>query len=176
MSLPMQVQTRLYHFKSHLLGLVAAPVFSVVMVSRLFGISRTTLDKYRHRAEQGPLASFDCTPHVHGSATPQPIVDAVWRAKAQYPSFGKQRLANLLYHQGVLISPNTVQRIVRTEAPSVPPVPCPRHCWNAFEALTPHVIWAMDICDLYTRKQDGFARYLMTILDDHARTVIASGL
>jgi transposase InsO family protein len=176
MSLPMQVQTRLYHFKSHLLGLVAAHVFSVVMVSRLFGISRTTFYKYRHRAEQGTLASFDCTPHVHGSAKPQPIIDAVRRAKAQYPSFGKQRLANLLYHHGVLISPNTVQRILRTEAPSVPPVPCPRHHWNAFEALAPHVIWAMDICYLYTRKQDGFERYLITILDDHSRTVIASGL
>src|SRR5499426_1407301 len=45
-----------------------------------------------------------------------------------------------------------------------------------FEALAPHVIWAMDICYLYTRKQDGFERYLMTILDDHSRTVIASGL
>ena len=176
MSLPMQVQSRLYHFKSHILGLVAAHVFSVAMVSRLFGISRTTFYKYRHQAEQGRLASFDCTPHVHGSATPPHIIEAVLRAKVQYPSFGKQRLANVLYHQGVLISPNTVQRIVRTEAPAVPPVPCPRHRWNAFEALAPHVIWAMDICYLYTRKQDGFERYLMTILDDHSRTVIASGL
>ena len=42
MSLPMQVQSRLYHFKTQMLGLVAAPVFSVVMVSCLFGISRNT--------------------------------------------------------------------------------------------------------------------------------------
>jgi transposase InsO family protein len=172
----MQVQSRLYHVKSHILGLVAAHVFSVAMVSRLFGISRTTFYKYRHQAEQGRLASCDCTPHVHGSATPPHIIEAVWRAKAQYPSFGKQRLANLLYHQGVLISPNTVQRILRKEAPSVPPVPCPRHRWNACEALAPHVIWAMDICYLYTNKQDGFDRYVITILDDHSRTVIASGL
>jgi len=34
----------------------------------------------------------------------------------------------------------------------------------------------MDICYLYTRKHDGFDRYLITILDDHSRTVIASGL
>jgi transposase InsO family protein len=34
----------------------------------------------------------------------------------------------------------------------------------------------MAICSLYTRKHDGFDRSLMTILDDHARTVIASGL
>ena len=66
MSLPMQIQSRLYHFKSHILGLVAAQVFSVVMVARLFGISRNTFYKYRHQAEQGSLASFDCTPRVHG--------------------------------------------------------------------------------------------------------------
>ncbi len=70
MSLPRQVQSRLYHFKSHILALVAAHVFSVALVSRLFGLSRTTFDKYRHQAEQGRLASFDCTPRVHGSAKP----------------------------------------------------------------------------------------------------------
>ena len=70
MSLPMQVQSRLYHFKSHILGLVAAHVLSVALVSRLFGLSRTTFDTYRHQAEQGRLASLDCTSRVHGSATP----------------------------------------------------------------------------------------------------------
>ena len=45
MSLPIQVQSQLYHFKSRLLALVAAQVFSVVMVSRLFGISRKTFYK-----------------------------------------------------------------------------------------------------------------------------------
>ena len=53
MSLPMQVQAQLYHFKTQILGLVAAHVFSVVMVSRLFGISRNTFYKYRQQAEQG---------------------------------------------------------------------------------------------------------------------------
>ena len=47
MSLPRQVQSRLYHFKSHILSLVAAHVFSVAMVSRLFGISRNTFYKQR---------------------------------------------------------------------------------------------------------------------------------
>jgi transposase InsO family protein len=176
MSLPLQVQSRLYHFKNHILGLVAAHVFSMAMVSRLFGISRKTFYKYRHQAEQGCLASFDCTPRVHGSAKPPHIIAAVLRAKAQYPSFGKQRLANVLYHQGMLISPTTVQRILREHAPAVPSLAGRRRRWHAFEALAPHVLWAMDICYLYTSKRDGFDRYLITILDDHSRTVIASGL
>src|SRR5215470_8357548 len=176
MSLPIQVQSQLYHFKSRILALVAAHIFSVVMVSQLFGISRKTFYKYRHQAEQGSLASCNCTPRVHGSAKPQRIIDAVLQAKAHSPSFGKQRLANVLYHQGIAISPNTVQRILRKHAPSVQAVPCPPCHWSAFEALAPHVLWAMDICYLYTRKHDGFDRYLITILDDHSRTVIASGL
>src|SRR6266487_2796019 len=99
MSLPMQVQSQLSHCESRILSLVAAHVLSVVMVSRLFGISRKTFDTYRHQAEQGNLASCDCTPRVHGSAKPQCIIDAVLRAKAQYSSFGTQRLANVLSHQ-----------------------------------------------------------------------------
>src|SRR5215471_11414204 len=135
-----------------------------------------TFYKYRHQAAQGRLASCDCTPHVHGSAKPQHIIDAVLHAKAHYPNFGKQRLTNVLYHQGIVISPNTVQRILRQHTPPVPPVTCPPCHWSVFEALAPHVLWAMDICYLYTRKHDGFDRYLITILDDHSRTVIASGL
>src|SRR5262245_7339970 len=156
MSLPIQVQSQLYHCKSRILALVAAQVFSVVMVSQLFGISRKTLYKYRHQAEQGSLASCHCTPRVHGSATPQRIIDAVVQAKAHSPSCGKQRLANVLYHQGSAISPNTIQRIWRTHAPSVPAVPCPPCHWSACEAWAPHAMWALDICYLYTRKHDGF--------------------
>jgi transposase-like protein len=70
MSLPIQAQSQLYHFKSRILALVTAQVFSVAMVSRLFGISRKTFYKYRQQAAQGRLASCDCTPHVHGSAKP----------------------------------------------------------------------------------------------------------
>src|SRR5438094_10485325 len=83
--------SQLYHFKSRILALVAAQVFSVVMVSRLFGISRKTFYTYRHQAEQGRLTAFDCTPHVHGSAKPQPIIDPVLHAHAQHPSLGKHR-------------------------------------------------------------------------------------
>jgi Integrase core domain len=175
MSLPIQVQSQLSHFKSRRLALVAAQVFSVVMVSRLFGISRKTFYKYRHQAEQGCLTSWNCTPRVHGSAQPQHIIAAVWHAQAQSPSFGTQRLANIRYHQGIGISPNTVQRIVRQPAPPVPPGICPPCHWSAFEALAPHGMWALDICDLSSRTHDGFDRSLMTILDDHSRTVVASG-
>src|SRR5262249_34093848 len=176
MSLPIQVQSQLYHCKSRILALVAAQVFSVVMVSQLFGISRKTFDKDRHQAEQGSLASWNCTPRVPGSAKPQRILDAVLQSQALHPSLGKQRLASVLYHQAMALSPNTIQCIWRQNAPWVPAVPGPPCHWSACEAGAPHAMWAMDLCYLYTRKHDGFDRYLLTILDDHSRTVIASGL
>src|SRR4029434_10180207 len=117
MSLPLQVQSQLYHFKSRILALVAAHVFSVVMVSRIFGISRKTFYKYRQQAAQWSVDSCDCMRRVHGSAKPQRIIDAVLQPKAQYPSFGKQRLANILYHQAIAISPHRVQRILRKQSP-----------------------------------------------------------
>src|SRR5262249_30878656 len=95
MSLPIGARSELYRFRSRILVLVAAQVISVVMISRLSGISRKTFYKYRHQAAQGRLASCDCTPHVHGSAKPQHIIDAVLQAKAHSPNFGKQRLANV---------------------------------------------------------------------------------
>jgi hypothetical protein len=73
MSLPRQVKSIMYQFKIYLMALVAAPVLSGAMVSRLFGLARTTFDQYRHQAEQGRLASLDCTPRVHGSAQPPPF-------------------------------------------------------------------------------------------------------
>src|SRR4029450_2334796 len=90
MSLPLQVQSPLYHFKSRILALVAAHVFSVVTASRLFGISRKTFYKYRQQAAQGSLASCDCTPRVHGSAKPQCIIDAGFRANADRPTFRRE--------------------------------------------------------------------------------------
>ena len=176
MSLPIQVQSQLYHFKSRILALVAAQVFSVVMVSRLFGISRKTFYKYRHQAEQGSLASCDCTPRGHGFAKPQRIIDAVLQCQGTIPQLWQAATGQHPLPPRIAISPNTVQRILREHAPPVPAVACPPLPLDAFEALAPHALWAMDICYLYTRKHDGFDRYLITILDDHSRTVIASGL
>jgi hypothetical protein len=144
-SLPIQAPSQLYHCTSRILALGAAQGFSVVMVFRLFGIARKTFYKYRPQAAQGSRASFACTPRVHGLAKPPHIVAAGLRAKAPSPGFGKPRRANVLYHPGVLISPTTVQRIVREPAPAMPSVACLRRRWHAWEALAPDLLWAMAI-------------------------------
>jgi len=128
-------QSRLYHAKPRCwfgrcacLQLVWSPV--------LFGISRNTFYKYCHQAEQGVWHPLIALPHVHGSAKPQPIIDPVLACQAQYPSFGKQPTANLLLPPRRLISPNTVQRILRTEL----------HLCHRFHARdtagTPLKLWA----------------------------------
>jgi putative transposase len=176
MSLPVQVQSRLHHFRSQLQNLVAARLFSVVMVCRIFGISRTTFYQYRLLAEEGKQASFDCSPHRHGSAKPQAVIDTVLSARLQFPSFGKQRLANILFHQQIHIAPNTVQSILKKHSLTLPQAKRQPLHWNRFEAIAPNAIWAIDICYLYTSKQDGFDLYLISIIDDHSRKIVASGL
>src|SRR5215471_14243075 len=176
MSVPVQVQSRLHHFKSQLLRLVTARLFSVVMVCRIFGISRTTFYQYRLLAAEGRLASFDCSPRRRGSAKPQAVVDAVLSARLQYPNFGKQRLSNILFHQRIRIAPNTVQTILRKHSLTLPQAKRQPLHWSRFEAIAPNVIWQMDICYLYTSKRDGFDLYLISILDDHSRKIVASGL
>jgi len=108
--------------KTQMLGLVAAHVFQCGDVSRLFGISRNTFYKYCHqpsRAVWHPLIDSPC----HGSANLNLSLMPCCVPRHN-TELRQAALANLLYHQGVLISPNTVRVSCATEAPSVPPVPC----------------------------------------------------
>jgi hypothetical protein len=175
MSLPIHVQSQLYHCKSRRLALVAAPVCSVGMVSRLCDISRKTLSHERHQAEPGRLASWDGPPRGHGSATPQRRREAVLQAQAHAPGGGQQRRAPSLAHPGMALSPKTVQRLLRPQALPGPAVPGPPGPWSACAALAPHALWARDSGALATRQPDGWARSLLPILDDPARTGIARG-
>jgi hypothetical protein len=175
MSRPMPVQSRRYHVHTQLLGLGAAHVCSVVRVSRRFGLSRHTFYQYGHHAEQGPLASVAGTPPVHGSATPPPLVEAVWRAQGPHPRVGKPRRATRLDPHGGRLAPTTGPRRVRQAAPSVPPVPGPRHRWNACAARAPHVIWARARGSRDPRTHAGLARALLSSRAEHARPGIARG-
>lgn len=176
MVLPPQVEYRLLHFKTQMLHLVAGQVFSVVLVCQIFGVSRQTFYKYRRLAEAGTLGVFKCAPHRHGRTTPATTVELVLAARQAYPGYGKKRLASVLRHQGIRIAANTVQRILRAHRQLLPTKPRRRRTWQRFEAIAPNVIWTIDICYLYTKKCHGFELYLISILDDHSRKVVASGV
>ncbi|HMW02030.1 MAG TPA: DDE-type integrase/transposase/recombinase [Acidobacteriota bacterium] len=176
MVLPPQVEYRLLHFKTQMLHLVAARVFSVVLVCQIFGVSRQTFYKYRRLAEAGTLGDCKCAPHRHGRTTPATTVERVLAARQAYPTYGKKRLASVLRQQGIPISANTVQRILRAHRQLLVTKPRRRRTWQRFEAIAPNVIWTIDICYLYTKKRHGFDLYLISILDDHSRKVVASGV
>jgi len=176
MQLPTQVQCRLSHFKRQLLALATAKTFSVVFLCQLFAVSRNTFYKYRGLERGGQLDYFCCAPRHHGLAKTQAVIDAVLDARRCFPGYGKKRLAGYLNGIGVKIAANTVQRILRAHNQALPAAQRKRRQWSYFEAIAPNVIWSIDICYLYTLKQDGFDLYMITILDDHSRRVIASAL
>lgn len=176
MQLPAQVKYRLLHFKRQMLQLAAAKAFSVILLCQIFGVSRNTFYKYRRLDRAEKLDYFCCAPLHHGLAKSQEVIDAVLWARERFPGFGKKRLASHIRQQGMEISSNTVQRILRAYNKALPAAAKKRRSWKHFEAIAPNVIWAIDICYLYRLKKDGFDLYLITILDDHSRKVAESAL
>ena len=176
MQITAHIQSRLIHFKKQILNIVAAEIISIVVVCRIFDISRTTFYKYRKQKEIGQLGINSCAPHNHGRAKEQEIIDIVLNAKAMYPKYGKKRLSNILRSWGIRISPNTVQNILKQHNLELNPFKKKQSLGKLFEAIAPNMIWSIDICYLYTKKKDGFNLYLISILDDHSRKIVSSGL
>lgn len=176
MPIPSPIANRIANQKKQILALVANQIYTVVAVCLIFNISRTTYYRYRRQAKHEMLAPRGFAPLNHGKAKDQQTVDAVLGARTRYPKYGKKRLATMLRKQGISISPNTVQRILRAHGQALAPKSRPKRLSKSFEAIGPNVIWSMDICYLYTAKKHGFNLYLISIMDDHSRKVVASGL
>lgn len=176
MRVPTQIKYRLIHYKKQILRLVATQILSVVAVCEIMGISRNTFYKYRRQEKAGSLGNFYCAPYQHGQAKSAEVREKVLQTRQDFPHYGKRRIAAHLNGQGILICPNTCQKILRINNQVLPlEKRKPRH-WRSFEAIKANTIWSIDICYLYTIKQDGFDLYLITILDDHSRFVVASQL
>lgn len=176
MSLPSQVNNRLIHFKKQLLLLAKRRIFTVVLLCQLFCISRNTFYKYRCREREGNLGYISSAPLRHGRKKGEAIVSAVLAARERFPDYGKRRIASYLNSQEISICPNTVQSILKAHHKALPKRKRKKRCWRFFEAIAPNVLWSIDICHLYTQKHHGFNLYLITILDDHSRYTVASGL
>lgn len=176
MHLPPQVNNRLIHFKKQLLLLAKRKIFTVVVLCHLFCISRNTFYKYRRRQFEGNLGYISSAPISHGRKKGKGVVDAVLAARERFPAYGKRRIAQYLNSQGISICANTVQSILKAHNKALPKVKRKKRTWRSFEAIAPNVLWSIDICYLYTQKRHGFSLYLITILDDHSRYVVASGI
>lgn len=176
MKVPTQLINRLIHYKKQILILAATKILSVVAICQMLKISRNTFYKYRTQQEQGRLGDFNCAPINHGRAKSAEVVEKVLQARKLFPDYGKRRLANYLKYKGTRICGNTVQKILRLHSKALPVKKKTKPHWKYFEAIAPNTIWSIDICYLYTAKKNGFDLYLITIMDDHSRFIVASGL
>lgn len=176
MKVPTQIINRLIHYKKQILFLAAAKILSVVAICQMLKISRNTFYKYRMQQAQGQLGYFNCAPLHHGRAKDSEVVEKVLQARKLFPDYGKRRLANYLRYKGTNICANTVQKILRSYSKALPAKKKTKPHWKYFEAIAPNTIWSIDICYLYTTKKQGFDLYLITIMDDHSRFIVSSGL
>lgn len=176
MKVPTQIINRLIHYKKQILFLAAAKVLSVVALCQMLKISRNTYYKYKMQQAQGLLGYFNCAPLNHGRAKSPEVVEKVLQARKLFPDYGKRKLATYLKYKGISICANTVQKILRANAKALSAKKKVKPHWKYFEAIAPNTIWSIDICYLYTLKKNGFDLYLITIMDDHSRFIVASGL
>jgi transposase InsO family protein len=176
MKVPTQLINRLIHYKKQILFLAAAKILSVVSLCQMLSISRNTFYKYRMQQREGLLGYFNCAPHHHGKAKSAEIIEKVLQARKLFPNYGKRKLASYLRYKGTSICANTVQKILRANSKALPAKKKAKPHWKYFEAIAPNTIWSIDICYLYTQKNNGFDLYLITIMDDHSRFIVASGL
>jgi transposase InsO family protein len=176
MKVPTQIKNRLVHYKKQILFLAAAKILSVVALCQMLAISRNTFYKYKYQERVGLLGYFNCAPLNHGRAKSQEIVEKVLQARKLFPDYGKRKLATYLKYKGISICANTVQKILRLHSKALPAKKKAKLHWKYFEAIAPNTIWSIDICYLYTLKKNGFDLYLITIMDDHSRFIVASGL
>jgi transposase InsO family protein len=176
MKVPQQIINRLIHYKKQILFLAAAKILSVVAICQMLKISRNTFYKYKMQQAQGSLGYFNCAPIYHGRAKGAEVVEKVLQARKLFPNYGKRRLASYLRYKGTSICANTVQKILRSHSKALPAQKKTKPHWKYFEAIAPNTIWSIDICYLYTKKKNGFDLYLITIMDDHSRFIVSSGL
>lgn len=159
MHLPAQVNNRLIHFKKQLLLLAKQKIFTVVLICKLFCISRNTFYKYCRRQIEGNLGYISSAPISHGRKKGEEIVAEVLAARERFPDYGKRRIAQYLKSHGISICANTVQSILKAHNKALPKPKRKKHCWCFFEAIAPNVLWSIDICHLYTEKHHRFNLY-----------------
>lgn len=140
-----------------------------------FGISRTTGYKWRGRAaspQPQPLVDRSRRPHSCPRRTPPHIEQAILAIHAAY-RWGARKIHAHLRDLPGLPGARAIQKVLarhhystRRAAPAAPP--------QRFERSAPNHLWQMDFKG--PLGAGGPKRYLFTVLDDHARYLLALSL
>jgi transposase InsO family protein len=141
------------------------------------GISRQSLYKYRHRWEaEGPpgLVERSRRPRSSPGQTPVEVEDAIVRLRKELVvDNGAQAIAWHLARGGVTVSASTVHRVlVRRGMVTPQPHKRPKSAWRRFEWPRPNDAWQIDAT--CWALADNREIWIMDILDDHSRVLIAA--
>ncbi len=146
------------------------------------GIGRTTVYRTLQRWVEEGVAGLPAKSHARTDGPRQVTLRAIATAKELQanPALGEWRLHTALKQQGVVLSPRTCGRILALNrklyglarpapAPHTPkPMP--------FAAQRRHQIWSVDLRYLDMHRLGGGNIYVISILDNYSRAILASGL
>lgn len=165
--------------ESKLLAVVSSGLpLPVSRVCRELGISRQTFYKYRRRwLEDGPAGLVERSRRPHRSPGQMSAVleDEIVRLRKTLPlDNGAQTIAYHLARSGWAVpSVATIHRVlVRRGQVIAQPQKRPRSAWRRFEWPAPNACWQIDATMWVLA--DGREVWIMDVLDDHSRVLIAA--
>jgi transposase InsO family protein len=150
----------------------------VTALCQELGISRQTLYKYRRRFnEEGPAGLVERSRRPHSSPTQVTleVEDAIVRLRKELRiDCGAQAIAYHLARQGHPVpAVATIHRIlVRRGMVTPQPSKRPRSAWRRFEWPRPNDAWQIDAT--CWALADGQTVWIMDVLDDHSRALVAA--
>jgi transposase InsO family protein len=151
---------------------------NVTALCRELEISRQTLYKYRRRFEvEGPagLVERSRRPHTSPGQVPGEVEDAIVRLRKELRvDCGAQAIAYHLARRGLVVpSVSTIHRVlVRRGLVTPQPQKRPRSALRRFEWPRPNDAWQIDATSWALA--DGQTVWIMDVLDDHSRVLVAA--
>jgi len=147
--------------------------------SHLVGVSTHTLYNWRKRFEaEGPAGLLGYRSRKKGSRLPEHVKRAILMMKEAHPSWGQDRIHDMLVRtQGISASGGAVQRVLieagyEVEAASTKPHP-PKA--KRFERSRPSELWQTDLFTFLLKRQRRRV-HLVAYMDDFSRFIVGFGL
>jgi transposase InsO family protein len=141
------------------------------------GISRQSFNKYRRRwLAEGPAGLVESSrrPQVSPARTAAGVEDLIVRLRKDLVvDNGAQAICWHLEHRGIHVSASTVHRVlVRRGMVTPQPEKRPKSSWKRFEWPHPNDAWQIDATKWALA--DNREIWIMDVLDDHSRVLIAA--
>ena len=144
---------------------------SISQAAREFGLSRTTVSLWVHRAHAAGIAGLtegSRRPHTMRTTCPDDVVSMVLEMKSRRPAWGAKKILAWLWPEDPPVCVRTVDRILAREG-------LVRHRsekreLQRFEKLASNELWQMDFKGM-SHPHLGYSP--LSVLDDHSRFCLA---